>query len=214
VLFAALGLGFLFAEMGFINAFTILFSSPTVTLSVALGGLLAFAGIGGLASSRLPRQALAPLALGAALICLLTAAALPALVHALLPLSLAARIAGCVALLAAPSVLLGMPFPLAMRVCPEGGAPPGDGRTADQAADRLGGAQAADRQPAATWAADRQRAAAWAANGAASVVAASASMLIALSLGTRALLLAAAAGYLLALAAALPVRRRRRSPRS
>jgi len=115
ILFALLGAGFLLAEIGVVDAFTVLFASPPVALSLVLGGMLAAAAFGGLCSRPFGRRALpVSLAAAAASIAALGALLLPGL-RLLLPLPGAARAAAGLALIAAPSFALGMTFPLAMR---------------------------------------------------------------------------------------------------
>jgi hypothetical protein len=120
--FALLGAGFLLAEVGIVDAFTVLFASPPVALSLVLGGMLAAAAVGGLCSRFLGRRALpAALAGSAVSLAALAALLLPGL-HLLLPLAAAPRAAAALALIAVPSFGLGMGFPLAMR---DLGASPG-----------------------------------------------------------------------------------------
>jgi len=113
--FALLGAGFLLAEIGVVDAFTVLFASPPVALSLVLGGMLAAAAVGGLCTRRLDRRAL-PAVLASSAVSLAAAAALllPGL-RFLLPLALIPRAAAGLALVAVPSVGLGMAFPLAIR---------------------------------------------------------------------------------------------------
>jgi hypothetical protein len=113
--FALLGAGFLLAEIGVVDAFTVLFASPPVALSLVLGGMLAASALGGLCSRSLGRRALpAALAGAAASLAALAVLLLPGL-RLLLPLPAGARAAAGLALIAAPSFALGMTFPLAMR---------------------------------------------------------------------------------------------------
>ncbi len=116
--FLLIGAGYIFFEIAFLNAFTVAFASPLIALAVTLGGMLFFSGLGGLAAERLPRVSLSPILL---LISVLLAAAgfLPtAAVRALLPLPFAARVPAAIAMLAAPSAALGIPFALAVRDLP------------------------------------------------------------------------------------------------
>ncbi|MGA2641555.1 MAG: hypothetical protein ABSG21_11720, partial [Spirochaetia bacterium] len=115
LVFAASGMGYLLTEIAFLNAFALLFSNPFVTLSIVLGGLLIFSGIGGLISERLPRHLLAPTLVLIPAVLVLLLWALPRGLPLLLPLALPDRTAASIGLLLIPSVLLGIPFPLAMR---------------------------------------------------------------------------------------------------
>lgn len=122
LLFALLGAGFLLAEIAFVDAFTVLFASPQVALTLVLGGMLAVSALGGLCSRSLGRRALpAVLAAAAASLAVSGSLLVPGL-RMLLPLPPAARAALGLVLLAVPSFGLGMTFPLAMR---DLGADPG-----------------------------------------------------------------------------------------
>jgi hypothetical protein len=120
LLFGGCGFGFLFAEIAFLDSYTVLFSNPSVTLSMVLGGMLAASGLGAAMAGRPGRKALLPIVAAAALTLLLLALLLPVALKSALPLGLPWRIAVCTAMLAVPSFILGMPFPLAMRFEPEG----------------------------------------------------------------------------------------------
>ena len=115
LVFGASGLGYLLTEIAFLNAFGLLFSNPFVTLSIVLGGLLIFSGIGGLISERLPRHLLAPTLVMISAILVLLLWAVPRALLLLLPLALPERTALSIGFLLIPSVLLGIPFPMAMR---------------------------------------------------------------------------------------------------
>jgi hypothetical protein len=167
--FAGSGLGYLFAEIAFLDALILLFGNPFVTLSVVLGGVLVFSGVGGRIAEALPRRALAPVLMLLAALFVALLLFLHDAVRLVLPFPLGSRIVCALSVLAVPGLLMGMPFPIGMRHEP-----------ADEG----------------------QRALAWAANGSASVVASAVSPLLAMSIGTGALLMAAAAGYCLVLLAA------------
>lgn len=113
---AASGLGFMGTEMFVIDALAPLFSSPTVALSIALGALLSFSSLGGLASERLAQRLLAPaLALGAAALILLYLLS-PRIVERSLPLGFAGRFASVLGMTAIPGFLIGIPFAGAVRL--------------------------------------------------------------------------------------------------
>jgi hypothetical protein len=168
-----LGIGFMGTEMAAINALTVLFSSPGISLAVTLGGLLFFSALGGLASERISARALGPVILAAAAGLGALWLLLPQALSSLLPLPLPARIFASAGLLGLPGFLTGIPFPAAMRILPGG----------------TGGIGAKDL------AASTRRARAWAVNGCASVVVSISSALVAPWLGIRSLLLLAAAAY-------------------
>jgi hypothetical protein len=123
LLFAACGFGFLFAEIAFLDSFTLLFSNPFVTLSIVLGGLLAWSGVGGIIAERLDGKAFAPVIASIVILLLLVAALLPTATRFFLPFGLPGRIAACIAFLSVPSIFLGIPFPLAMRFMVSGARP-------------------------------------------------------------------------------------------
>src|SRR5262249_3525475 len=112
VYFASLGFGFIVVELALLQNLTLLLGHPIFTLSVLLFTLLAAGGAGSALSSRVrPHVACLIVAiLGAA-----EALALPRIVPLLLPLSLAARIAVAVLLIAPLGLAMGVPFPRALR---------------------------------------------------------------------------------------------------
>lgn len=120
LLFAALGFGFMLIEISVVQRLTFFLGDPVLALAVLLFSLLVFMGLGSLASSRIPPPrlkaalscsgfAVAAAALGYALV-------LPALLDWLLPLSLTSRVLCALLLLAPLAALLGLPFPLGLRL--------------------------------------------------------------------------------------------------
>lgn len=114
------GIGFMGTEMFVINSLSPLFPSPSIALSISLGGLLFFSALGALVSERLTARALGPVlvstAIASAMFCLL----IPAAFSWVLPLSFPSRAAAAVGLMALPGFLIGVPFPAAMRLLPSG----------------------------------------------------------------------------------------------
>ncbi len=168
--FAALGLGFMLVEISVVQRLTFFLGEPVLALAVLLLALLAFMGLGSLASSRVPPQhlpvALAACGLAAAAAELLYALLLPGLLEWLLPLGLVSRIL-CALLITAPlALLLGLPFPLALRLLADAG-----------------------HARAVPWM--------WAINGVLSVLGAAAAVALAMRAGFTLVLVAAAACYLL-----------------
>ena len=121
VYFACLGFGFIAVELALLQHMTLLLGHPIFTLSVLLFTLLAAGGIGSAISPRVPLRAacLVVAVLGA-----IEAIALPRLVPTLLPLSLPARVAIAISLIAPLGLAMGVPFPGALRQ-------PGRGALAD-----------------------------------------------------------------------------------
>ncbi|MBI5504716.1 MAG: hypothetical protein HY899_07925 [Deltaproteobacteria bacterium] len=116
--FAALGAGFIFLEISFVQRFVLFLGYPTYSLTVTLFSFLVAAGIGANLSSRLPpqpRRVLPRLALALSLLVLFYAVALPPIFAALLGSSLAVRILATIALCAPLGGVLGMFFPFGIR---------------------------------------------------------------------------------------------------
>lgn len=124
VFFCAIGLGFLLIEIAEMQRLILFLGHPTYGLSVVLFSLLLFSGIGSLASERAvsigANPGVRPSALWpvAALLTVLLAFAFvtPAAIDALRGEATPLRIASAVGLLAPMAFLMGMPFPLGMKV--------------------------------------------------------------------------------------------------
>ena len=124
VFFCAIGLGFLLIEIAQMQRLILFLGHPTYGLSVVLFSLLLFSGIGSLASQRLVvvppnpgvrRSALWPL--GALLVVIIAFAFLtPATIDRFAAQTTPLRILWAVTLLAPMAFLMGMPFPLGMKV--------------------------------------------------------------------------------------------------
>jgi spermidine synthase len=185
VYFAAIGLAFLFVEIASIQRFTLFLAHPLYAIGVVLAGFLVFAGLGsGVAPALEQRLAGARIgALGAAILAIVLLATLYIL--ALPPL-----FAALIALpdLAKIALSLTLIAPLAFLM----------GMPFPLALARL----RADAPHLVPWA--------WAINGCASVLSAILGTLLAMTFGTRAVVLSAAALYLIA--GATLARRPARSP--
>jgi hypothetical protein len=133
VYFAALGIGFIFIEIGLMQRFILFLGHPIYSTSVVLFSLLTFSGLGSFLSGRLlrmlPSDSLVPEVgerdprklqrwviplLG--LLTLIYIYALPPLFRWLLGLDLTYRVALSILLLAPLGLLMGMPFPLGIRL--------------------------------------------------------------------------------------------------
>ena len=114
--FMAIGLGFMFIEVAFIQKFVLILSHPLYAVAVALFSFLLFAGIGSAACASLRggTDALPKIALAIALSAALCLALLPWLVQHAMRLPDLARIAICAALIAPLAFFMGMPFPLGL----------------------------------------------------------------------------------------------------
>ncbi len=115
--FLAVGVGFMFVEIAFIQKFILFLSHPLYAVAVVLCAFLCFAGLGSRYSQRLRaragRQAMLAVA-GIWAISLIYLAALPAVFRLLIALPDPARIAVAVLLIAPLAFLMGMPFPLGL----------------------------------------------------------------------------------------------------
>ncbi len=120
VYFSALGLGFLFIEIAFIQRFTVFLGHPLYAAALVLSAFLVFAGLGSGWSSRLAARtstssAIALAGAGIAVVALIYLAALPGAFDALKPLPTWARFALAGALVAPLAFCMGMPFPLGLK---------------------------------------------------------------------------------------------------
>jgi hypothetical protein len=119
--FASLGLAFLFIEIAFMQRFAVFLGHPLYAVAVVLAGLLVFAGLGAGVTDWLARMARRrpPIVLAVAGIVLVGGAYLGLLPHvfeAAQGWPVAARIAVALALLGPIGFLLGLPFPLGLKV--------------------------------------------------------------------------------------------------
>jgi hypothetical protein len=124
--FAALGAGFMFLEITLMQKLILFLGHPTYAITVVLATLLAFAGLGSLANERMARPgALAVGRVAVAIVALIavTGAAVAWILPGVIGLSLMARVLIAVAVLAPVAFVLGMPFPMGMRIlrerCPD-----------------------------------------------------------------------------------------------
>jgi predicted membrane-bound spermidine synthase len=117
--FGCLGIGFIFVEICLMQRLTLLLGHPSLSLAVVLFSLLAFAGLGSLASRRLgadtPTFLKTVLLVNIAII-LAAAALLPPVVRGGLTLPTVGRVALAVAVTGLQGFFLGMPFPVSVRI--------------------------------------------------------------------------------------------------
>ncbi|HEY8475820.1 MAG TPA: hypothetical protein VIN09_03005 [Chloroflexota bacterium] len=118
--FAGLGLAFMFVEIALMQRLALLLGHPVYAISVVLFTLLVAGGVGSLATSRVPLAATrGTLALAVPTLAVAIGfhlALLPELVQRLLGEPLGVRVLAAVALVAPLGVLMGMPFPLGIRM--------------------------------------------------------------------------------------------------
>lgn len=117
--FAALGIGFMFVEMGLMQRFILYLGHPTYSLSVVLFALLVFSGLGSFLSGQLwpePGRGLRRMILLLGLLVVAYIFLQPSLFRATLPWPLPARAVLSIGLLAPLGLCMGMPFPLGVRL--------------------------------------------------------------------------------------------------
>ncbi len=118
--FGMLGVAFIFLELALISKFSLFLGQPVYAMAVVLASLLVFTGLGAHLSGRYGYIAAifgpGRPPLWAALVSLIWIWVVPAVFDATLGLSIAARIAIAVGLLAPVGVALGAPFPTGLNV--------------------------------------------------------------------------------------------------
>lgn len=122
VYFAALGLGFIFIEVVFLQHFTLFLGQPVYTFAVVLAGLLMCTGLGAYLAGRLggtARQRLRHVIPALLVVLAATAVLTPTIFQAALGLSLPWRVTIALAVIAPLGVMLGMPFPTGLGVVAE-----------------------------------------------------------------------------------------------
>jgi spermidine synthase len=113
--FLALGIGFMFIEISFVQSFVLFLGSPTHALSVTIFALLVFSGIGSLISTRFvdcPEWAIRRLMIAVAVLVIGYAFALAGVFGAFLHLHLSSRIVIAVLVQLPMGLVLGMFMPL------------------------------------------------------------------------------------------------------
>jgi hypothetical protein len=113
--FLSVGAGFMFVELFFIKAYTLLFGDPVISFTVVLAGILIFSGAGGLWSQRLRPRHLQYALIALISVLVLVIVCLPAIVPKILGFSAPLQYSLALVLLLPVGFLMGLPFPLAMR---------------------------------------------------------------------------------------------------
>ncbi len=113
--FLAVGAGFMFAEIFFIQRFILLVGDPVVSFTLVVTGILFFTSIGGIWVHKKPRQSLGLLLAALIIVLVLEAAAFELLAAHLLKTPTGLRYALALFLLWPAGFLMGLPFPLGMR---------------------------------------------------------------------------------------------------
>lgn len=117
--FVSLGFGFMMIEIPLLQRLVLFLGHPVYSLAVGLFSILLFCGLGSLASERVVRQPMQAVPwLGAAIVgtSLLYAAGLPVMVERFLDQSAAVRVTMTVLVLAPIGLVLGMAYPVGIRV--------------------------------------------------------------------------------------------------
>jgi hypothetical protein len=118
IYFSALGLGFMFIEMVLIQRFILYFGNPLYAAAAVITAVLVFSGVGSLISSALDASRFTIMAClaGAAAGVLLYAGLLTPLLRQTIDLALSVKMVCALVFIAPLSVLMGMPFPLGLRL--------------------------------------------------------------------------------------------------
>jgi SAM-dependent methyltransferase len=117
--FGALGVGFMFIEIALMQKLTLFLGHPAHAISVVLTGMLAFSGIGAMLSGRIRHVSARTFSSVVLSILVLGFAAMLGLEQVLaqlLDLPFAVRVATALGIIAPFALLLGMPFPLGLRM--------------------------------------------------------------------------------------------------
>lgn len=114
--FAALGLGFIMVEIALLQRFLLFLGQPIYTYAVVLAGLLIFTGIGSQTAGDWADRSLKRVLLSVVAAVLIMAVVTPLVFHACLGFNIVWRIAIALLLVAPLGFLLGMPFPMGLRL--------------------------------------------------------------------------------------------------
>ncbi len=117
--FGALGLGFIFIEIGLIQKFMVFLGGPTYSFSITLFSILFFSGLGSYFTRRMrasPRKIFLALPVFLVLLTLGMSQAFSLVIPHWLGLSLPLRAALAIVLLAPLAFVMGMPFPSGIRL--------------------------------------------------------------------------------------------------
>lgn len=118
VYFAAIGLGFMLIQVALLQRFSVLLGHPTYTFAIILFSMILFAGIGSMLSDRisLERRAFLAIPFAIALLLLVEVLLLGPAFRVGAPLELPGRTMIVLAFMAPLSMLLGLCFPIGMRL--------------------------------------------------------------------------------------------------
>jgi len=117
--FASLGLGYMLLEISFIQKFILYLANPAYSTSIIIFSFLSFSGLGSFYSKRIGRnyiRSLKIIILSLCVILLLYQIILPHVLNTTLKYSLLVRIFITIGLISPLGFLMGMPFPLGIRL--------------------------------------------------------------------------------------------------
>ncbi|MBA7538453.1 hypothetical protein ES705_30728 [subsurface metagenome] len=117
--FASLGLGYMLLEISFIQKFILYLTNPAYSTSIIIFSFLFFSGLGSFYSKRIERnyiRSLKIIILSLCVILLLYQVILPHILNTTLKYSLLVRIFITIGLISPLGFLMGMPFPLGIRL--------------------------------------------------------------------------------------------------
>ena len=121
--FSAVGLAYLAVEIAAIQQLSLLLGHPVYAVTAVLVAFLVSSGLGSIWSDRIGTGRGRGLLLGLSVLGLAYSGALLGLVHLMQPLPLAARAAFGGLAVAPLAFLMGVPFPMGLRVLAQGGGP-------------------------------------------------------------------------------------------
>jgi hypothetical protein len=114
--FLAAGGGFMFVEMAFLQGYTFVFGNPVIAFTVVLAELLVSSGIGGAVTARWKRRILPPVLISLVICAVVLFSLFGRMEQQLLQASAAGQVLGSFGLLAPIALLMGVPFPVGLRL--------------------------------------------------------------------------------------------------
>ena len=106
----------MFVEMAFLQGYTFVFGNPVIAFTVVLAELLVLSGIGGAVSARWKRRILPPVLISLVICAVVLFSLFGRMEQQLLQASAAGQVLGSFGLLAPIALLMGVPFPVGLRL--------------------------------------------------------------------------------------------------
>jgi hypothetical protein len=116
IYFLGVGAGFMFVELFFIKRFILLFGDPVISVTVVLGGVLVFSGIGGLWTHLKRNTGIRYALVSLIAVLIITAVSSDLVIAHILTLSQPWRYLGAIMFLIPAGVIMGLPFPIGIRL--------------------------------------------------------------------------------------------------